>query len=220
VGAGIIGRSSPYRDYHGNVSRVIPSITYIGERFQVLGPSVRLGLLGSGKTRLATTLTYRIGVYEESDSSFLLGMGDRKDTAMLGLAYQAELPWGLEGSVSFDYDILDEVGGSSAQFSVGKTFQRGIARLTPQIGVNWLSDRMSNYDFGVSATQARAGRPAYAPGAVWNPEIGLSTFVEVTRNWLIVGNLEAEFLDNSIRKSPIVSEDHVLKVFLAVNYVF
>ncbi len=128
VGVGVIGRSSPYRDYSGNVSRVIPSVTYIGERFQILGPSVRLGLLGSGKTRLATTLTYRIGVYEENDSPYLQGMGDRKDTAMLGLAYQAELPGGLEGNISFDHD--------------------------------------------------------------------------------------------TIRKSPIVSEDHVLKAFFAVNYVF
>ncbi|MCF7973144.1 MAG: MipA/OmpV family protein [Phycisphaerae bacterium] len=220
VGVGLIGRSSPYREYDGNVSRVIPSVTYIGDRFQILGPSVRLGLLGSGKTRLAATLAYRIGVYEENDSPYLQGMGDREDTAMLGLAYQAELPGGLEGNLSFDHDILDEFGGSTAQLSVGKTFQRGIARLTPQIGVNWLSDKMSNYDFGVSARQARAGRTAYEPGAAWNPEIGLGTFLEVTRNWLIVGNLEVELLDKAIRKSPIVSEDHVLKVFFGVNYVF
>ena len=220
VGVGVIGRSSPYRDYSGNVTRVIPAVTYFGERFQVLGPSVRIGLWGSGKTRLATNLTYRIGVYDESDSDYLTGMGDRKDTAMLGLAYQAELPWGLEGNVSFDYDILDEIGGSTAQFSLSKTFQQGIARLTPYAGVNWLSKKMSNYDFGVTASQALAGRPAYAPGAAWNPEIGLRTFVEVTRNWLIVGNVGAELLDSAIRKSPIVSEDHVFKVFLAVNYVF
>jgi outer membrane protein len=220
VGVGFIGRSSPYREYNGNVSRVIPAVTYMGDRFQILGPSVRLGLLGSGKTRLAATLAYRIGVYDENDSPYLHGMGDRKDTAMLGLAYQAELPGGLEGNLSFDYDVLDEFGGSTAQVSLGKTFQRGIARLTPQIGVNWLSDKMSNYDFGVSAMQARTGRAAYAPGEAWNPEIGLGTFVEVSRNWLIVGNLEAELLDNTIRKSPIVSEDYVLKVFIGVNYVF
>jgi len=166
------------------------------------------------------TLTYRIGVYEEDDSAYLQGMGDREDTVMLGLAYQAELPAGLEGNVSFEYDILDEIGGSSAQVSVGKTFQKGMARLTPRIGVNWLSSKMSNYDFGVSSSQARAGRAAHAPGATWNPEIGLNTMVEVTRNWLIVGNVGVELLDDSIRRSPIVSEDHVLKVFLAVNYVF
>ncbi len=220
VGVGLIGRSSPYRDYNGNVSRVIPAVTYMGERFQILGPNVKLGLLGSGKTRLAATLAYRIGVYDENDSPYLQGMGDRKDTAMLGLAYQAELPGGLEGNLSFAHDILDEIGGSTAQISVGKTFQRGIARFTPQVGVNWLSSKMSNYDFGVSAMQARAGRVAYAPGTAWNPEIGLGTLFEVTRNWLIVGNLEAELLDSTIRKSPIVSEDHVLKLFLGVNYVF
>jgi len=47
--------------------------------------------VGSGKTRLAATVNYRIGVYEEIDSPYLEGMGDRRSTAMLGLALKAEL---------------------------------------------------------------------------------------------------------------------------------
>ena len=194
--------------------------SFRAERFQVLGPSVRIGLLGSGKSRLAATLKYRIGVYEEDDSPFLQGMGDRRDTAMLGLAYQAELGAGLEATLGYQHDILDQIGGGSAQVSVGKAFQWGITRLTPNVGLNWLSSSMSNYDYGVASNRARAGRPAYKPGASWSPEIGLGTLVEVSRNWLVIGNLGVELLDNRIRKSPIVSEDYVLTFFLAVNYVF
>lgn len=220
VGVGVIGRSSPYRGYSGGVYRPIPALTYMGERFQVLGPNVNVGLLGSGKTRLAGTLEYRIGVYEEDDSRFLRGMGDRRDTAMLGLALQAELWGGLEANLGYQHDVLDEIGGGDAKLSLGKTFQFGVARLTPNIGLNWMSSKLANYDYGVSSKQARAGRPAYQPGSAWNPEIGLSTFWELSRNWLIIGSVGTEFLDQDIRKSPIVSEDYVLKGFLAVNYVF
>ena len=220
VGVGVVGRSSPYRDYSGVVAQPIPAITYIGERFQILGPRVGVGLLGSGKTRLAGTLSYRIGVYEEDDSPYLAGMGDRRDTAMLGLGLQAELWGGLEAGLGYEHDILDQIGGGSAQLTLGKTFQWGVARLTPNVGLNWLSSKMSNYNYGVSQAQARPGRPAYEPGASWSPEIGLGALVEVTRNWLIIGSLGMELLERDIRQSPIVSEDYVLKGFLAVNYVF
>jgi len=220
VGLGVVGRSSPYRGYSGVVAQPIPAITYIGERFQILGPRVGVGVLGSGKTRLATTLSYRMGAYEEGDSPYLTGMGDRRGTAMLGLDLQAKLWGGLEAGLSYEHDVLDQIGGGSAQLALGKTFQWGMARLTPNVGLNWLSSKMSNYDYGVSQAQARPGRPAYEPGASWSPEIGLGAFVEVTRSWLIIGSLGAEFLERDIRQSPIVSEDYVLKGFFALNYVF
>jgi len=220
VGLGVVGRSSPYRDYSGVVAQPIPAITYIGERFQILGPSVGVGLVGSGKTRLAATLSYRIGVYDEEDSDYLTGMGDRRDTAMLGLGLQAQLWGGLEAGLGYQHDILNQIGGGQARLSLGKTFQWGIARITPAVGLNWLSETISNYDYGVSPEQARSGRPAYDPGASWSPEVGLGAFLEVTRSWLIIGSLGAEFLDSSVRSSPIVSEDYVLKGFFAVNYVF
>jgi MipA family protein len=220
VGISVIGRSSPYRDYSGGVYRPIPAVTYMSERFQVLGPNVNVGLLGSGKARLAGTLEYRIGVYEEDDSDYLRGMGDRRDTGMLGLALQAELWGGLDAKLGYQHDVLDQIGGGDAQLSLGKTFQSGIARLTPSIGLNWLSSKLSNYDYGVSNRQARAGRPAYKPEDAWNPEVGFSTFLELSREWLIVGSVAAELLDDDIRDSPIVSEDYVLKGFLAVSYLF
>ena len=65
AGLGVIFRSSPYRGYDGSVTQMIPAITYNGNRFQIFGPNVQIGLAGSGKLRLAATGTYRIGVYEE-----------------------------------------------------------------------------------------------------------------------------------------------------------
>jgi outer membrane protein len=220
VGVGVVGRSSPYRDSSAVVAKTIPAITYVGERFQILGPSLAIGLLGSGKTRMAATLRYRIGVYEERDSDYLEGMGDRRDTAMLGLGLQAELLGGFEAGLNYQHDILDQIGGGQAQVSLGKTFQWDIVSLTPSVAMNWVSSRMTNYDYGVSPNQARAGRPAYDPGESWNSEIGISTFIELTRDWRIISNLGAEFLDTGVRHSPIVSEDYVLKGLFALNYVF
>lgn len=220
VGFGVVGQSSPYRDYSGSIVQAFPTLVYVGERFQLVGPSLSVGILGSGKTRLAATLNYRLGAYEEDDSPYLQGMGDRRDTAMLGLGLQAELWGGLEAGLGYQHDILDQIGGGNAQVSLGKSFQLAKARLTPSVGLNWVSAKLANYDFGVSTQQAQTGRPFYEPGDSLNPVVQLGSTIELTRNWLIIGSLGAEFLDGDIRQSPIVSDDYVLQGFFAVNYLF
>ena len=220
VGVGVIFRSSPYRDYNGAVSQVIPAITYNGDRLQIFGPRVVFGLVGSGKLRLAATGNYRIGVYDEDDSDFLTGMGDREDTFMAGLAIQAELPGGIDMSASYEHDVLDRIGGGEARLQFGKSLQAGVFRFAPAIAVNWTSSELSNHDFGVSDSQATAERPAYFLDDVTSVEAGMGVFIERTRDWLVIMNLAAESLSNQVTASPIVSEDYVIKGFAAVNYVF
>ncbi len=220
VGLGVIARSSPYRDYDGGVYQLIPAITYNSERLQIYGPSIQVGLVGSGKLRLAATGKYRIGVYEEDESDFLEGMGDRKDTFMAGLAFQAEMPGGVDFSLSFEHDVLDEIGGSEASIEFKKSFQYGMFRFSPKIGVNWLSSDLSNHDFGVPVSKATLDRPAYELNDILSIEAGLGMFIEITRDWLVIVNASVELLDNEVTDSPIVEKDYVVKGFAAINYVF
>ena len=220
VGVGAISRSSPYRDYDGGVTQVIPAITYNGERLQVLGPNVSFGLVGTGKLRLAAAGTYRLGVYEEDDSDYLKGMGDRDSTFMAGLALQAELPMGLDLALSYQHDVLDRIGGGQARVAIDKSFQLGTFRFSPEVGVNWLAQDLADYDFGVAQRKATAERPAYRVDSVFTVDVGIGMLYEITTEWLLVMNVAVEFLDNEITDSPIVDEDYVVKGFFAVNYVF
>lgn len=220
VGVGVIARSSPYRDYNGAVSQVIPAITYNGERLQVYGPNIQFGIVGTGKLRLAATGRYRIGVYDEDDSDFLKGMGDRSDTFMAGLAIQAVLPLGVEVSARYEHDVLDRIGGGEARIAFDKSLQFGVLRFSPEIAFNWTSAELSNYDFGVTESQATTDRPAYDLDDTYSVEAGVSMFIEITRDWLIIMNVAVESLSDEVTGSPIVSEDQVFKGFAAINYVF
>jgi outer membrane protein len=220
VGVGMIGRSSPYRDYSGGVTQVIPAITYNGNRLQILGPNVSYGLVGTGKLRLAAAASYRLGVYEEDDSDFLKGLGDRDSTLMAGLALQAELPMGLDARFSYEHDVLDRIGGGEARVAVDKSFQLGTFRLSPALGVNWLADDLVDYDFGVPQDKARLDRPAYRPDSALTVDVGVGVLCEITTDWLVVMNFAVEFFDSEITDSPIVDDDYVLKGFFGINYVF
>jgi outer membrane protein len=220
VGLGVIARSSPYVQYDGNVYQAIPALTYNGERFQLFGPILQVGIAGSGMLRLAATASYRIGVYEEKESPFLAGLGDRDSTAMAGLALEAELPKGVDLSLRYEHDILDRIGGGSAQLGLGKGISLGIARVMPQCAINWLSSDLSSHDFGVPESAATLERPAYAPGDTVSYEIGVMTFLELSREWRILASAAVEIFGDEVSNSPIVAEDHVVKGFFALNYVF
>ena len=220
VGVGVIARSSPYRGYNGGVYQAIPAVTYVGSRLLIYGPYIQLGLIGSGKLRLAATGQYRIGAYEEDGSDYLRGMGDRKSTFMLGLALQSELPGGVGLSAGYDYDIQDKIGGGEAQLSLNKSFQFGVVSLTPNLALNWLSTELSNHDYGVPLSQATPARPSYVLSDTISVEGGLGVSVEVTRDWLVAMSANVEWLGDDVTNSPIVSDDYVVKGFAAINYIF
>ncbi len=220
IGAGVIGRSSPYVGSDTTVLQPIPAITYNGERLQWLGPNVQYGLAGSGQWRLAASASYRIGVYEESDSVALSGLGDRDGTVMAGLGFRYEIPGGVNLSLRYEHDVLDKIGGGAATARISKGFQAGWLRISPQLQLNWLSADLTNYDFGVPPDAATLTRPAYDTGSSISYEAGVASFIELTEDWRIIISLSAEFLPDEITNSPIVADDRVVKGFAAITYVF
>ena len=220
LGIGVIGRSSPYVDSTRNVTRVIPAITYVGERLQWFGPVLRYGIAGSDRLRLAATAEYRIGAYEASDSPFLDGLGDRESTVLGGLGLQYEISEGFELELLYQHDVLDRIGGGMANIRLSRGFPAGPAVFVPQVAVNWLSEDMSNHDFGVPASAATPDRPAYSLDSTTSYELGLGVFVELSEAWRIIINVAGEKLDSDVTASPIVSDDVVYKGTAIVTYVF
>jgi outer membrane protein len=220
VGLGVIGRSSPYLDSNTSVTKVIPAVTYFGERLQWVGPQLRYGLVGSEGLRLALVASYRIGVYEEDDSPALEGLGDREDTLLGGLGLVYEAPGGVDLNFRYEHDLLDRIGGGVATVGVSKGFQFGVVRLAPNFGVNWLSKDLGNYDFGVPESAAQPGRPAYSVGDSVNLEVGFGGLVEISEDWRVAFNFAVEYLDDEITDSPIVDDDRVIKGFAALTYTF
>jgi len=220
LGIGAIGRSSPYVDSSQSVTRIIPAVTYVGERLQWFGPALRYGIYGSGKLRLAAAAEYRIGVYEEADSDLLTGLGDREDTLLGGLGLQYEIAEGFELELLYQHDVLDRIGGGMANVRLSRGIPWGTAVFVPQIAFNWLGSDMSNHDFGVPEAAAKPERPAYRLGSTTSVEAGLGVFVELTENWRVIVNVAGERLDDDVTASPIVDDDLLIKGLAIVTYVF
>lgn len=220
AGAGVIMRSSPYRDYDGDVSQVIPAVTYMGERVQIYGPEVQVGLLGSDKVRLGGKGRYRMAAYDVDDSPFLEGMEQPDGTLLLGLELIVEMPGGIDLSSGYSHDVLGRIGGGTAEFKLDKSFQVGTLRVSPRIGVSILSAELANEDFGVPAESANSGRTAYELDAAVSIDAGVKLSLELTRDWLLLLDTGVEFLPDEVTRSPIVSEDTVVGGFGVLSYLF
>lgn len=220
IGVGAVGQTSPYRGSNARPVQAIPALIYIGDRLQWTGPLVRYTLTGGDDWRLALQGSLRLGAYEESDSAYLTGMGDRKTTFMGGIAVLRELPAGFSLSASAQTDLFERSGGQIASLDLSRGFQWGLWRFSPSVGLNWLSADLANYEFGVAEARAHAERPAYSLSSALNWEVGMTAFYEISPSWQLVASLGLETLDSDIVDSPIVDKDRLGKGFVSLTYSF
>ncbi|MBK8574466.1 MAG: MipA/OmpV family protein [Elusimicrobia bacterium] len=101
-----------------------------------------------------------------------------------------------------------------------KAFQRGLFTVTPAVGLNWLSEELASYEFGVPAEKAEAGRPAYHPGAAMTVNVGLGLFIELKGAWRIILRGNVARLPSELTESPIVDQSDVFSGFAAINRLF
>ena len=220
VGAGVLAQTSPYRKSDALQVQAIPAITYIGERVQILGPMAQAGLMDFGAARVAATARYRLGAYDEEDSAYLDGLGDRKDSLFCGLALQAPVVAGMRASAGYEHDVLDRVGGGFGRLVLRRGFQFGRWSVAPSLGLNWLSAELARHEYGVEVAEARADRPACRPGDAINFEPGLGLSAEWRGAWRVIANGSVECLAEELRDSPLVDESAVFHFFGGVNYTF
>lgn len=220
VGVGVMTQSSPYRGSDSAQVLALPVLTYIGERVQILGPMGQVGLTSWRGVRLALTARYRLGAYDEGDSAFLSGMGDRQDSLFAGLALQAMLPAGVRISAGYEHDVLARVRGGSGRLALRRSWQIGKCSVGPSVGLNWLTPELAGHEYGVAAEEARADRPEYQPGDAVNLETGLGLSAELFGAWRFIVNGSVEFLAPGLRDSPLVDESQVFRFFGALNYTF
>jgi outer membrane protein len=221
IGVGVITQTSPYSGSDRVIVQPIPAISYIGDRVQVFGPGLQCGLVKwHNLAGLAVTANYRLGAYDEDDSFMLSGMGDRESTIMGGLAVQAYFPGGVDVSAGYEHDTLGRFNGGSAELGVEKAFQRGLLTLTPQVGLNWMSAELAEYEFGVPNNKAQEKRPAYRPGSAMVVKYGLGVFIELKGAWRIILRGAVAHLPSDLTGSPIVDQSRVVNGFAAVNRLF
>lgn len=213
VGLGVSAKDSPYAG-EGVRLRPFPLVTYEGERVYWRGITFGVHLVETESFTLDAVVSGRFDGFDRGD----LGrrelerngvdidhLADRDDGADAGLAVQWR--WGgHELKLGAVADITGTSEGYELSVGYGHRFTIGKTTLIPGIGVQWLSDDLANYYYGVQAGETFAGTPYQAEAALV-PRVGVAFARPLVGKWRVQGLLQYEHLPSELSDSPLLEDD-------------
>ena len=221
AGLGFVTRieTSPYRE-GGNRYDVLPLYLYEGERFFFHANRGGVKLLKDDAQRVDLFVEQRLeGFPADRLPTSLAGMATRDSGIDLGLSWRYRQPWG-----TVQAELLHDIGNFSKgnEFRLGYTYdwRSGPWTLRPSLTLALRDARLNNYYYGVRASEATPGRPAYAPGSGLNTSLGLYGSYDVSQRWRLLAGVSATVLDRQIKDSPIVQKRVLPGVYVGAAYDF
>jgi outer membrane protein len=223
AGAGPYVQTQPYS---GADALVLPSpvIFLDNQLFYVRWTRVGLYFLGESSDDLSwgfsLTAQPRPFGYESSDSKTLRGMADKSTSWEGGLAFGIENHTGFFELLAL-HDLLDHSNGSLLRAEIGTEFEWGDWYFLPSVLLIWFSDPFNNYYYGVSAEEAiTSSNPAYHATAGLNGAVQAYLNYDISEHWHVLGNLRVDYLNPTIRNSPITNDDFMVSGIISLLYSF
>ena len=157
--------------------------------------------------------------YDESDSKFLKGNGDRDPTLGVG----GQVIW-KPNNLGFKFTAVTDVSGNSdGSRVVGDLFYTYKASsslmIKPSASIIWQSDDYNDYYYGVRSRAVNAA--PYKADSDVDYRLGVvGVYQRPDSHWLFIGGLSYKFLGDEIKDSTIVSEDNQFNALIGVAYTF
>ncbi|MGB9428990.1 MAG: MipA/OmpV family protein [Gammaproteobacteria bacterium] len=197
----------------------LPLIWYHNGRFFAAGASVGYLLSNDKHYAISILAKPRLNRLSASESPQLVGIQRREWSIDGGGRLDLFGAWG-RFSTSVFTDLLNRYKGTEADVQYSYPIHMTGWTLSPGIGIAWENSPLTDYYYGVSASEAIPSRPAYTPGRTTNPFAQLGLFVPLDWHWQFQGGLQYLHFASAIQNSPIVDRSNSLTLFLAVSYKF
>lgn len=207
--------TSPYLGEDVSTTAV-PFLSYSTDRFSIGANGGQFQVYETPTHSLDLVLTPRFTPYDDATAE-LAGM-DRDITLDFGASLDVDLSQTLGISATALQEITGEHEGQEVDFRL--SHRSNAMPLTFYAGATWQSAGLSEYLYGVRAGEAAVGRPAYAPGAVLTPYVGISTALPVGDRAVILGTIEARQFGDRVTDSPIINETGSTRASVGVAFQF
>ncbi|WP_434031608.1 MipA/OmpV family protein [[Pseudomonas] boreopolis] len=229
LGAGVVATDSPYAG-EGARTTPFPLVSYEGEKFFFRGITAGWRFIQSGGFTLGGITKMRLDGFDIDD----LG---REELALNGLDYRLledrddgfdmglSAEWsGDAGVIEFELlaDATGTSGGYQASIAYGYPIQLGKMRVTPNVGVKWLSDDLANYYYGTLDEEVARGVVDYKPDAAAISHVGIDVSRPIGQKWAILASLEYRALPNGLKASPLIEQgrDDETSLFIGISRGF
>ncbi|GFE64746.1 MipA/OmpV family protein [Litoreibacter roseus] len=202
-----------------NDASPFPLIRYQGNGFSVGTTGVFIDAFSTPVSKLEFVATPRFTGLEDPDADELNGI-DRDFTVDAGFRFTYDVTPGTELVTTVLQEVTGEHDGQELRVSLSRSSDGFGFPLKGTVGVSWKSEDLSEYTYGVFASEARGGRDAYSPGSTLTPFVGLSSSIPLSQSAVLIGGVRAEFLEDDISDSPIVDEDVIFGASIGVQFSF
>lgn len=201
-------------------TRLLPFISGEWGAVYLQGASLGYKWAESKQATLSTSLELD-GLFSQDrdDSPELQDMKEVGNVFMAALNYDYRTDFG-EFGLSLAADLGGEHKGYKAKLSYGYGFMVGPLMVQPEIAVEWVSEEVNNYYYGVSQQDVKAGRPFYQADAGVNYQFGVNAIYPIDRKQAIMLRAGVERYSDEVTDSPIVDEDTSTFVGLGYTYRF
>lgn len=221
LGLGVRGERPVYKGVDDEIE-AMPAIIYRNGRFRMQaydGINVSYLLLSPWGIDIALHGELAMEEFEAGDSPFLKGMDDAGTVFNMGLTATYPTRYG-EFSFKAVGDVTGAHDGHELELSYEKSFTILSTTVTPSFGVEYMSEDVTEYYYGVSAKEERSWRKAYAPDSAVNFEAELMVRYPLTQRLDLVAMVEYTLLDSTITDSPIVDEEYEMDGTIGLLYTF
>ncbi|GAA6152273.1 MipA/OmpV family protein [Pseudoteredinibacter isoporae] len=188
--------------------------------FYFQGPSLGYVLYEDNAWSLTSSLSLEgIGDSDRDKSRLLSDMPDFDSVVMGEIGVSHEADWG-ELSFSVGGDISGAHDGYTAELAYAFPISLGPVRVQPGIGVQWVSEEVNQYFYGVRQQYVRPDRAFYRPDAGVNYSAGVTAIYPFMKRHSIIVNAEYEAFSTEVTDSPIVDRDNTFSVGIGYVYRF
>jgi outer membrane protein len=221
LGAGLINYKKNISD-SSRKTALLPLVTLTYEdwaHWNIGGGGVWLLQSEDRSARLGVGIKGRRG-YTASDDPAYVGMSERKNSIDVGVNARWKTS-AVNTSVNYYTDLGNASKGSSATLRFSHVFRLNQEfSLIPSVSAEWMSARVVDYYYGVSASEATTNRPAYSGRSTVNLGAGLTAGYRIDRSWSLLGGLNYTKLGSGIVDSPLVQHSNSDFVYFGANWMF
>ncbi len=222
IGAGPYIQTQPYK---GVDNIILPSPFFYYNDGLFYAKWSRFGVYFLGEKTddfswaFSLTAQPRVYGYKASDSPYLSGMDDRKNSVEAGLAFSAQKDKLFVDAMLLT-DVLHEQNAWILQTEVGYEFHIKKLSIYPSILATYQSAKFTDYYYGVKSNEATLSRPQYSAGS--GVQLGLQTYLKYpfTKSIATLVNLHAEKLSSQAKDSPLVQDNTIYSGLVSLIYTF
>jgi len=225
VGFAGLTQQQPYKGID-RFNMAIPMLYFENRWVQLMGPRLDVKLPGL-KWANDQELSGGVGVhlfgfngYKPDDAPILEGMKERKNGIFAGPFIKWSSPL-MNVTAEWMLDTTGDSEGERVSIGVERSFQVGQHFMfTPSAAATLLDEKYVNYYYGVRASEAREGRPAYAAESTMNVDVGVRTDYMIDQRQSVFLALQFTGLGQEIKDSPLVDRSNETTVLVGYLYRF